>query len=230
MNSEIRINVVTEGPTEETFVNNLLIDHLQQFRIFDVRAHSITTGYSNGRPHRGGFLKYGHLRKDILRWLQQDHTAFVTTMVDLYGLPSDFPNRDQFINNTNPFTKVEKAEEEFTRDINNLRFIPYIQLHEFEGLLFSDVEQIHQSMIPSASGSLISDLHRLQVIRAEFRTPEEINDNPNTAPSKRIQQIYRSFQKPTDGIIIAKRIGINSIRRECSHFDKWLSRLESLSQ
>jgi hypothetical protein len=228
MNTDTRINVVTEGPTEETFVNAVLVDHLQQFRIFDVRAHSITTGYTKGRPHRGGFLRYDHLERDILNWLRQDPRAVVTTMVDLYGLPSDFPNKEMFIHEPNPFTKVEKAETEFANKINNPRFVPYIQLHEFEGILFSDVQQIHQSMIPS--GSSHADLRKLQTIRAEFHTPEEINDNPQTAPSKRILGIYPSFQKPTDGIIIAKRIGINAIRRECSHFNKWLLQLESLSQ
>jgi len=227
MNSEIRINIVTEGPTEETFVNMVLIDHLQMFKIFDVRAHSITTGYSNGRPHRGGFLKYDHLKKDVIRWLQQDTKAYVTTMVDLYALPWDFPNREQFIHNPNPYKKVESAEEELAKDINNPRFIPNIQLHEFEAILFSNVEQIHQSMI--ASGSTTSDLHKLQSVRADFKTPEDINDNPQTAPSKRIRKIYPSFQKPTDGVIIAKNIGINAIRKECSHFNQWLLRLESLS-
>lgn len=228
MNSPIRVNIITEGPTEETFVNAVLIDHLQQFRIFDVRTHSITTGYGNGRPYRGGFLKYSHLRKDVIRWLQQDHGAYVTTMVDLYALPLDFPNREQFINNSNPYKKVEKAEEEFGNDINNPHFIPNIQLHEFEAILFCDVDQIHRSMI--ASGSTSSELHKLQSVRSAFETPELINDNPQTAPSKRIRKIYPSFQKPTDGIIIAKNIGINKIRKECSHFNQWLLKLEALSQ
>lgn len=228
MNSDIRVNIVTEGSTEETFVNMVLIDHLQQFRIFDVRAHSITTGYRKCRPFRGGFCKYDHLKKDVVRWLHQDPKAFVTTMVDLYALPGDFPNREQFISNSNPLAKVEKAEEEFAKDINDPRFIPNIQLHEFEAVLFSNVDQIHHSMI--ASGSTSSDLRKLQSIRAGFPTPEDINDNPNTAPSKRIRQIYPSFQKPTDGIIIAKNIGIATIRRECAHFDKWLKKLESLSR
>jgi hypothetical protein len=228
MTTEIRINIVTEGQTEETFANTVLVDHLQQFRIFDVRAHSITTGYCKGRLYRGGFCKYEHLKKDVVRWLQQDTNAFVTTMVDLYALSGDFPNREQFIHNPNPYTKVEMAEEELTKDINNPRFIPNIQLHEFEAALFSDVEQIHRSMI--ASGSTASNLRELRAIRAGFPSPEYINDNPTTAPSKRIKQIYPSFQKTTDGIIIAKNIGIRTIRRECAHFDKWLKKLESLSQ
>lgn len=228
MNSEIRINIVTEGSTEETFVNMVLVDHLQQFRIFDVRAHSITTGYSNGKPHRGGFLRYDHLKKDVIRWLQQDTKAYVTTMIDMYALPLNFPNREQFIHNPDPYKKVEGAEDELAKDINNPRFIPNIQLHEFEAILFSDIKQIHQSMI--ASGSTKSELHKLQVIQSDFPNPETINDNPLTSPSKRIRKIYPSFQKPTDGIIIAKNIGINTIREKCTHFDEWLKKLESLSQ
>lgn len=227
MTSETRINIITEGSTEETFVNTVLIDHLQLFKIFDVHTHSITTSNSNGRPHRGGFLRYDHLKKDIIRWLRQDPKAYVTTMVDLYALPLDFPNREQFIRNPNPYKKVEMAEEELAKDINNSRFIPNIQLHEFEAILFSDIQQIHQSMI--ASGSTTYDLHKLQTIQSAFPNPETINDNPVTAPSKRIRKIYPSFQKPTDGIIIAKNIGINKIREKCAHFDDWLKKLELLS-
>jgi len=228
MTSETRINIITEGSTEETFVNAVLIDHLQLFKIFDVRTHSITTSYSNGQPHRGGFLKYDHLKMDIIRWLRQDPQAYVTTMIDLYALPADFPNREQFIHISHPYRKVEKAEEELAKDIDNPRFIPNIQLHEFEAVLFSDVDQIHKSMI--ASGSTVSDLKKLQDIQYQFSNPETINDNPLTAPSKRIRKIYPSFQKPTDGMIIAKNIGINKIREKCAHFDDWLKKLESLSQ
>lgn len=228
MNSEIRIYIVTEGQTEEAFVRDLLLDHLQRFNIFDVRPHSITTGNHNGRPIRGGFLKYNHLKNDVIRWLRQDPNSYVTTMVDLYGLPLDFPNRNHFMSNNDPYKKVEGAEEELYKDINNLRFIPYIQLHEFEAILFSDIEEIHQSMI--ASGSNSSHHRRLISIRNDYKTPEYINGSQFTAPSKRIKKIYPSYQKLTDGIIIAKRIGIETIRKECSHFDGWLSKLELLSQ
>jgi len=226
MTSSIRINIVTEGQTEETFVNNILVDHLIKFGIFDVRAHSITTGYSNGRPKRGGLLSYSHLQKDINNWLRSDPSAIVTTMIDLYGIPEDFPGKSIWSNINNPLKKVQQAELEFSQDIDNSRFFPYIQLHEFEGILFSEVEKIHESMIDT--NDKITNLNSLKTIRSLFRTPEEINDNYNTAPSKRILRIYPSYQKPTDGIIIAKRIGIDKIRQECPHFNSWLSRLETL--
>jgi hypothetical protein len=226
MTSSIRINIVTEGQTEETFVNDILIDHLIKFGIYDIRAHCITTGYSNGRPKRGGLLSYPHLKKDVNTWLRSDPSAIVTTMIDLYGIPENFPGKSQWSIIKDPLKKILQAESEFSQDINNKRFVPYIQLHEFEGILFSDIQKIHESMIDTKDKG--TNLKALKTIRSSFKTPEEINDNFNTAPSKRILRIYPSYQKPTDGIIIAKRIGIDKIRKECPHFDMWLSRLEAL--
>ncbi|MCY4215396.1 MAG: DUF4276 family protein [Flavobacteriaceae bacterium] len=64
--------------------------------------------------------------------------------------------------------------KEKQRDTRN--FIPYIQLHEFEALLFfSNVgfEFMYHNRLT------IEDLNK---IRNRYQNPEEINDNPNTAP------------------------------------------------
>ena len=94
--------------------------------------------------------------------------------------------------------------------------------HEFEGLLFSDC-----SAFSRAIGK--PELERaLQKVRDEFGSPEDINDSPVTAPSKRILRLIPSYEKPLMGTLAIIEIGLVRIRRECPHFDQWLGRLEGL--
>ncbi len=104
----------------------------------------------------------------------------------------------------------------------DLRFLPYLQLHEYEGLLFSD---------PAAFAAGIRQQHlaaRFQAIRAAFPTPEDINDDPNTAPSKRVLGEYPSYRKVLDGTLAARAVGIERMRQECPHFRAWVEQLEAL--
>ena len=101
------------------------------------------------------------------------------------------------------------------------RFVPYIVMHEFEALLFSDCGAF-------SSGIGRPDLHAsLQDIRDRFATPEEINDSLTTAPSKRILDLFPQYQKPIYGNLAVLEIGLDRIRRECPHFGNWLNRLEA---
>ena len=108
------------------------------------------------------------------------------------------------------------------RNFNPDRFIPYVMMHEFEAMLFSDCQHSH-----TAIGRM--DLTpNLQSIRDDFNTPEEIDDSPDTAPSKRIEALLPAYQKTTMGLQAAQSIGLESIRNQCPHFDAWLHRLETL--
>ena len=103
-----------------------------------------------------------------------------------------------------------------------MRFVPYIQLHEYEGLLFSDSRAF-------ASGIAHPHLERqFRVVRNAFPTPEDINDNPDTAPSKQILRIYPQYRKVLDGTLAAQAIGLDRMRQECPHFRDWVARLEAL--
>lgn len=225
MNSWIRINIIVEGQTEETFVNKILAEFFAtQNRVLS--CSKVTLGSS-----KGGFSKtngYKNPREDILRWLQQDKTAFVTTMFDFYGLPNDFPGKSDLKQNMTNLEKVKLLETALEQDINNDRFIPYIQLHEYEALLFSDIEKLDG--ILTGQGSQKPQLDKLKKILASVDSPEDINDSILTAPSKRLEQIYsKVYQKRTAGPIAAKAIGLNTIRAKCRHFSDWLSKLESIN-
>lgn len=219
-----RLNLIVEGSSEETFVRRVLAPYLGERGVF-VSARSVETSRSRARILRGGVSNYAQIKNDVVRWLKQDRTAHVSTMFDLYGLPTDFPGSDE-ARHLAPTARVRRLEHAFGVDINDSRFIPHILLHEFEGLLFSDVGAIDAELIDEPDDTQLVDLRR---IREGFESPELINDGFETCPSRRICRLFPRYQKVTDGVRIAERIGVEEIRRNCSHFDSWISRLLSLA-
>jgi hypothetical protein len=218
-----RIFVIVEGQTEESFVKSVLAPTLRDRETY---LNPILIGTPG---HKGGNPKYARLKRDVLRQLKQDRSAYCSTLIDLYGLGTDFPGMP-LPANLQSLDKVRRIEAAVKADIvtefpdlrANVRFLPYIQLHEYEGLLFSD---------PAAFASGIGQPHltpQFQRIRAEFPTPEDINDNPNTAPSKQVLGCYPAYRKVLDGTLAANEVGIQRMRQECPHFRCWLEQLEAL--
>ncbi|MCX6991018.1 MAG: DUF4276 family protein [Chlamydiae bacterium] len=160
------------------------------------------------------------MRKQVLRQCKQDSNAYVTTMIDYYGLPKDFPGQDN-VTGSEPLRKVKHLEETFKVDINCSNFIPYLMLYEFEGILYSEPQAFTLWFSQKAASALSKE-------RAQFETPEHINNHVDTAPSKRIQKICPGYQKPLHGTLIALDIGLDKIRKECHHFNNWLQHLEGL--
>jgi len=99
-----------------------------------------------------------------------------------------------------------------------MRFVPYVQLHEYEGLLFSDPHRFAEAI---GRPHLATDFLR---VRESFPTPEDIS-----APSKRILRVFDSYRKVLDGTIAARAVGIEAMRRQCPHFRDWLAKLQALS-
>jgi hypothetical protein len=194
--SVTRLLIHVEGQTEETFVNEMLAPYLYKHGYTNVSARLI--GNARQRDRRGGIRPWNAVRKDILRHLQEDPGSRSTTMVDYYGLPQSgsraWPGRVDAANRA--FTeKAQTVEVALTADISSelgagfdpSRFIPYVMMHEFEGLLFSDPTRFGQGI---GKPDLIA---KFQEIRDQFTTPEEINDSPDTAPSKRILVLERQL-------------------------------------
>ena len=220
-----RLLVHVEGQTEEQFVNQVLAPHLTVRGYSSVSARMV--GNQRQRHRRGGIRNWNSVRKEILNHLKEDPRIVATTMVDYYGLPSTWPGREPANAIRTVAEKAEAVENAILEDISlglgNLdpgRFVPYVVMHEFEGLLFSDPAQL-------ASGIRRVDLcGSFQVIRESFETPEEIDDSPNTAPSKRIQDLHKKYDKVLDGNAAIEQIGLPTIRRECPLFRGWIARLE----
>jgi hypothetical protein len=189
-------------------------------------SHRITTGRRKAQKFRGGFVEYGHLKRDIVLWMNQDKHADArfTTMVDLYRLPKEFPGYRDCQQHRDPIERVNCLEEHLRIDIADRRFIPYIQLHEFEALLFSDVQKFGMAFPekPNVVRSLVA-------IRDEFESPELINDRPEQAPSRRILELIPQYTKTVAGLLIIQQIGLGILRKECPHFAGWLNQLEQLS-
>lgn len=222
--NKTRLHIIVEGQTEETFIREIIRPYLFRLGI-TTHWHVIINSAHKNRVYRGGVSSgtYGRLRADVFRLLDTDLT--VTTMFDFYGLPGNFPGACESRAAIDPYEKVQIIEDAMRADIGSDRFMPFITLHEFESLLFSDIRKIDEVM--RAHGRTRID--ELYAIRNEYLNPEEINTDPLLSPSHRLKQIYPSYQKISDGILIAHRISLSKIRRSCRHFDAWMTTLESLS-
>ena len=209
----IRVAISVEGQTEEEFVKRALAQHL---RPMVIEVQPILIGRARGAGSRGGNVTVDRLTSEMAA-LCYSFDA-VTSLVDFYGF------RDK------GSRTVEQLEDDLRNEtskrvpgVNPLRVFPYVQRHEFESLLFADVEGF-----ATVSHHALQAVDSLRSVRAQFPTPEDINDDPATAPSKRIAATIPRYRKRVHGPDVAERIGLNAIRAECPRFDDWLTRLESL--
>lgn len=225
-----RILAIVEGQTEETFTNTILAPHLREY------GHYISAtilGNARSRNKRGGIRGWDASRSDIVRHLQGDRNVYVTTMVDYYGLPATPPHGwpGRQLATAMPFhQKASTVTGAMLQDIIGhlgtgyypARFVPFVMMHEFEALLFSDCQGLSEGIgrpdLAVAFSAVVSSCGG----------PEEINDSPLTAPSKRIEQLFPRYQKPIMGALAARRIGLDRMRAECPTFDDWVTTLERL--
>jgi hypothetical protein len=226
-----RLLVHVEGQTEETFVNEVLRSYLLHCGYESVSARIV--GNARLRRSRGGIRPWLAVRKDIINHLRQDRGCVATTMVDFYGLPREgdraWPGRAAAVG-VSGHSKALVVEEalrvdlarEMGTEFDITRFLPFVVVHEFEGLLFSDCAAF-------ARGICRPDLEpSFSRIREGFTTPEDIDDSPATAPSKRVEDLVLGYDKPLLGTLAIMQIGLDRIRAECPHFDGWVHRLETL--
>ncbi|MEZ5386268.1 MAG: DUF4276 family protein [Prosthecobacter sp.] len=225
-----RLLIHVEGQTEETFVNEVLAPHLYSFGFRSIGARLM----GNSRI-RGGVPSWGSAKTDFVRHLKEDPRCCHTTMVDYYGMPRGegraWPGRIAAV--SRPYAEkaatVEQAIfEDLRLELEDIlypdQFLPFVLMHEFEGLLFSDCDRFGEGI---GRLDLISSF---QAIRDQFDTPEEINDSPVTAPSKRIISLLPGYEKPLFGSLASLEIGLDAMKAECPNFRMWLSRLEQLPQ
>jgi hypothetical protein len=223
----IRLLVTTEGRTEMAFARTVLAPHLAKYGVF-VQARCVLTSKDKrmAREYRGGLLGYNKAKIDIETWLKEDNhpECRFTTMFDLYALPADFPGYAEAKMAADPYGRVKILEQSMGMDISDWRFIPYIQLHEFEALILADPRKL-------AWEYLEHDIPIKNLIdMVGTRNPELINDGQETAPSKRILGEIPEYDKITAGTRITEKIGIQTLREKCGHFNQWLSILENLAE
>ena len=219
-----KILILSEGPTEESFIRDVLHPHLSNIGVFAIPVIAATKRVKAGPDFKGGIISYGKFRKEIKRLLADTSAACVTTMIDYYGLPADFPGKTGQQPRGSCFERVSHIERELSQEVDHRRFLPYLSLHEFEALLFASPPEI-AGVAPEQDVE-----NELLSIKRSFASPEEINDDPRTHPAARISGLIPAFQKLPHGPLIAGRIGLAQIRKECRHFDAWLTKLEEFSE
>jgi len=220
---------IVEGQTEQTFVRDHLATHLGE------RGIAISAVLPGRVNRHGGIRQWESVRGDILRTMKQRRGRVCTTMFDFYGMPTDWPGRTRAAGM--PLDqKGACAEQALLDDLaahagDDFRpdlFIPYVQVHEFEALLFADVAKMAETLASVCHGRQDSLRCQFQAILAEAGRAEAINDNRDTCPSRRIAGLVPAYRKVLYGPIIAGRIGLDALRAACPHFGQWLTRLESL--
>jgi len=218
----VRLYLTVEGETERTFAERTLKPHLARFHV-DVRPSIVITNRKLGT--RGGGLGYARIEKDIRNRMKEDQTpeARFSTMLDLYALPSDFPECEEAAKKATGAMKVTHLEKALSARFGDPRFMPYLQLHEFEAILYCDLAEVERRL----------DGVSLKRLKAETAgvPPEDINDREESAPSRRLVKHIPSFKKlkVRVGALAAGAIGLQVIRAKCPHFNDWLTRLEKLA-
>lgn len=220
--------VVAEGTTEEGFVTDVLAEHLcPRFNVLATPS-KVRTSVSHGRVHRGGGNSWGQWEKEIRLHLGSTRASRrVTTLVDLYKLPSDWPGNDDASRRKPPFERVYALEQAAYDVIGDRRFIPFVMLYEYETIFFADLEKL-MLRYPDAKDAVAAIRNDLRDTNASC--VEWINDNPATAPSKRIIRHVPEYEreKASAGPVIAASVGLATICRSCPHFSSWLRVIESL--
>ncbi len=216
-----RVLILAEGDTEEAFIGDVLAPYLSQHDVFPIAKKATTRRNKDAPDNKGGVVSYEKVKNDLKRLLGDSNATLITTMIDFYGLPTGFPGIKNMPKGT-CYVQVNHIEREFKKDINQQRFLPYFQLHEFEALLFSSLEQI-EAAFPENDKK-----QELNAIRKQVQSPEEINTT--IPPYKRLKALYPKYKKRADGLTIAQAVGIDTMRRECPHFDEWIQKLETLNK
>jgi len=227
MNSVV-INIIVEGQTEQTFVRDVLAPQIAHKGIY-LNASLI------GTPgHKGGNVRFDRAKIDICNFLNQRNDTYISTMFDYFRIDSKWPGKEEIqrqTQNGTTLTAIDKANILETATHNEImkfiprndsknRFVPYIEMHEFEALLFSDADIL-------AEKTGINATHIRRIIQ-EYSNPEEINDDPAKAPSKQLKALKNGYRKVAMGKTVSDAIGIQVIRRQCPNFNNWLTKLEQL--
>lgn len=214
-----RLIIIVEGDSELEFIKKTLIPYLNTKGVYSISPFKI-------KHSKGGLNKFDHLQTDIINTLYETD-AVITTFIDYYALPVSFPyyqEAQKILNIDERLRILEQSIKEAIELKQNhkvLNLIPYIQLHEFEALCFADFKGFEQNFTEAeANFEAIKQL-------TSFVNPEEINDGPDTAPSKRLKKLIKGYNKVVYGNIIIETNGIDSIINKCPRFKSWIDTIIS---
>ena len=188
--------------------------------ILDIRAIKLRTS----KTQKGGLIRYAQYKRDIVKILKQEQDIILTTFIDFFMLPTNFPSYQKCMKLNLVDDKLNCLEQAINNDIANYRFIPYIQKHEFEALVFASNDSMEE-FIPLLSTNITRTLADFNQILTEYPNPEDINGRPKFAPSKRLEQLFIGYDKVLHGNLIIEDAGIHNILKKCPRFNAWINTL-----
>lgn len=211
--------ILVEGQTEQSVVRDLIRPHLQTVGLDLIPTVLATRRVKAGPDFKGGISHYAQVDREVRLLLRDSSVVVVTTLLDYYGLPGDFPGMSDRPDGTGRADHVEQA---FRSAIGHPRFDPHLVLHELEALAFAD---------PAATAAALGRpalATELAAIRDRAGGPEAINEGRDTAPSRRLRRLHPPYDKLLHGPRCLSGAGLATIRVACPRFDGWLQRLEQL--
>ena len=210
----ILVCIVCEGQTEVEFVKSCLAPYLLLSRV--LAFPSLLQAPSGN--HRGGRVTVERLVKFMSH--QYHLTDRITTLVDFYGFQGrDGRSRAQLE------ADIRAGVAGSTTGYDQRFVLPYVQMYEFEGLLFANPQAFEWVEDGWNDDTKLA----LEAVTQAFTTPEEINNSRETAPSKRILSIFPegTYSKTEHGPLIAESVGIDAIRAKCPAFSEWVGKLQA---
>ena len=214
-----RMVILVEGESELRFVQQMMIPRLYGVAKKGWSIESCKIISNRKLNKKGGNVNYDYLCNDVARFAAQG-CLVITTFLDFFRLPNNFPG---YTNDANCFHEIEKEMgADLRRKIPELQlFIPYIQKHEFEALLFSSMDGFEYLIDDE------SQLEKIKEIVGNYPNPEDINGGASTAPSKRLLDIF-NYNKAADSVDMLEINGLDVILTKCPRFAAWFSRLAEI--
>jgi hypothetical protein len=217
-----RALILVEGQTEERFVKDTLGPHFQTFELYLTPTLLTTKVVKNGPNFKGGVTNFDKFEADMRRLLVgAGQGTLVTTMLDYYRLPDDFPGMADRPIPVDLFTSIHHVEKAITNHFHDGRLLPFLALHEFEAWVFSCPTTLPQVMAD------VAKQRQFASVCNHYETPEQINERPGHNPAARIVNLFPAYRKTLHGPTATNRIGVQLIRKRCPHFHDWLTKLEN---
>lgn len=218
-----RLHILVEGQSEEIVVRNVLEPYLRGRGWVVAWSIVVTKRSASGSNHRGGVSSWAKIEREVRLLLQDTDLDALTTMFDFYAFPEDAPGTP-LLPEAGPYQRVEHLEKAIAGQIGDRRFVPHLILHELETWVFAAAEQL---------GWLLPDpglTERLKTDVLDAGGPEQVNDHPSTAPSKRLASYCQAYSKVNDGPLAIADLGIEPLRAQCPHLDEWLTTLDAIER
>lgn len=213
-----RLVFLVEGDTELKFIEQRVKSYLYSKCGYGIaiNAQKITTNKTLNA--KGGNVSFEYLKNELKRLSAKDD-VLITTLLDFFRLPTNFPNHST---DKKDIEKIEKGILEQVEDIVSFkRFLPYIQLHEVEALLFANGLDGFDIVVDKDTQK-----SKLRDIIDQYPCPEAINGGSDTAPSKRLESIFPKYNKVYYSELIFSGLEIDAIRAKCPRFNTWLDKVE----